>query len=254
MFGSWNSAVQAIEDLIQVAGNHRAMMILNKVYKAFFHCEDFIHWAYKPNLPATFQLALEIEFKRELHLQNEGNDTDANYDLPQPLKKTAYIYVVTAVVETSFDPIGYHGFGYHGSTKPAFTSTLTGRPAEPTLHQMVHRGLSHDDLPSPVVDSNDDEEEEDFPTAPCDDWVWSVEPIPERDLCIHMAQRKPETSFLPKYHPTTGTCIQVINHRRTLESIKTLPDTIYHNADTLSTFYSLLNSSFQYNFISLNRH
>ena len=65
MFGSWNSAIWAIEDLVQVAGNHRATMILNK---AFLHCEDFLHWAYKPNLPATFLLALDIEFKRGLYI------------------------------------------------------------------------------------------------------------------------------------------------------------------------------------------
>ena len=78
MFTSWNSTVWAIEDLIQVARNHRAMMILNKVYKAFFHCRDFINWTYKPNLTATFLLALEIEFKRELYLHDEDYDTDAN--------------------------------------------------------------------------------------------------------------------------------------------------------------------------------
>ena len=45
------------------------------------------------------------------------------------------------------------------------------------------------------MDPNDDEEEEDFPTAPLDDLVWSKEPIPERDLCIHMAPGRPEASY-----------------------------------------------------------
>ena len=35
MFGAGNNAVWAIEDLIQVAGTHRALIILDKVYKAF---------------------------------------------------------------------------------------------------------------------------------------------------------------------------------------------------------------------------
>ena len=78
MFGAWNNAVQAIENLIQVAVNHRAMMILDKVHKAFFHCKDFIYWVYKLHLTHTFQLALEIEFKRGLHLHGEYHDTDAN--------------------------------------------------------------------------------------------------------------------------------------------------------------------------------
>ena len=37
MFGSWNSAVWAIVNFIQEARNHRATMILKKV---FHHCED----------------------------------------------------------------------------------------------------------------------------------------------------------------------------------------------------------------------
>ena len=57
-------------------------MILKMVYKAYFYCEDFLHWAYKPNLPATFLLALENEFENGLYLHDEGYDTDVNYGLP----------------------------------------------------------------------------------------------------------------------------------------------------------------------------
>ena len=106
MFGSWNSVVCAIEDLIQVAGNHRALMILKKVYKALFNCEAFMNWVYKLNLAHMFLLVLEIKFVRGLYLYDEGHDIDANYDLPQPLKETVYIYAVTAVAKTFFDPIG----------------------------------------------------------------------------------------------------------------------------------------------------
>ena len=45
-----------------------------------------------------------------------------------------------------------------------------------------------------------DDKEEDFPTAPLDDFVWSKEPIKERDLCIHMAPRKPEISYPSQIH------------------------------------------------------
>ena len=40
-------------------------MIFDKVYRTFFHYEDFLHWAYKPNLQAIFLLVLEIELKRD---------------------------------------------------------------------------------------------------------------------------------------------------------------------------------------------
>ena len=97
---------------------------------------------------------------------------------------------VTAMAET-FDPTGYKG-----SAIPNFISTPTGRPVEPPFHQMVCRCPYFDDSPLPAVDPNDEEEEEDdFPTTPLDNSVWSEEPMPERDLCIHMAPRKPETSY-----------------------------------------------------------
>ena len=87
MFNSQNNAVWAIEDLIQVVRNHRTTMILNKVYKAFFHCEDFINWAFKPNRACKLLLAFEIKFERGLYLHDEGYDIDANYNLPQHLKR-----------------------------------------------------------------------------------------------------------------------------------------------------------------------
>ena len=106
MFGAWNNIVLAIQDLFQVARTHRAMMILNKVYKAFFHYKDFVNWDYKLHLTHTFLFALEFEFERGLYLHDKGYDNDANYDLPQPLKRSTHIYAVTADNETSFDPMG----------------------------------------------------------------------------------------------------------------------------------------------------
>ena len=68
MFGIGNNTIQDKSSWIQVASNHRSTVILNKVYKAFFHYDDFLHCAYSPdqNLLAMFMLALEIEFEREI--------------------------------------------------------------------------------------------------------------------------------------------------------------------------------------------
>ena len=76
-----------------------------------------------------FLLALEIEFEKGLYLHNAGYDTDVNYDLPQPLKKSAHMYVVTSVAETSFNPMGYQG-----STVSIFPSALKGRSMEPPFY------------------------------------------------------------------------------------------------------------------------
>ena len=74
-------------------------MILNKVYKAFFYCEDFLHWAYKPNLLAMFLEALEIKFERGLYLHDEGYDNDANYDLPQSPQASKLWWLILPAVD-----------------------------------------------------------------------------------------------------------------------------------------------------------
>ena len=97
---------------------------------------------------------------------------------------------VTAADKTSFDPMGPQESEMH-----PLTSTPKGRPIGLPLQQMTHRCLSFHDAPPPLVDPNDNEEEEEyFPTAPLDDLVWSEEPIPERDLCIQVAPKRPEAS------------------------------------------------------------
>ena len=51
-------------------------------------------------------------------------------------------------------------------------------------------------MPPTIMECDDEDEgEEYFPTAPLDDEVWLEEPIPERDLCIHMAQGESESNY-----------------------------------------------------------
>ena len=77
-----------INNCILAANNHRSTGILNKVYKAFFYCDDFQHWAHRPNqkLLATCMLALEIKFERSLYFYNEGYETGDDYDVVQLVK------------------------------------------------------------------------------------------------------------------------------------------------------------------------
>ena len=157
-------------------------MILDKVYKPFFHCEDFMNWVYKLNLTHMFLLPLEIKFKRELYLHDEGYDTDANYDSPQPFKMTTHIYVVRATAETAFQTTVY------------LSSTPKGRPAEPTLHWMAHRHLKFGDPPPPAVDPNNNLEEENSYSTP--GWIGLVQgTYTGKDLCIHIAPRRPEGNY-----------------------------------------------------------
>ena len=52
-------------------------------------------------------------------------------------------------------------------------------------------------LPTVMEYDDEDEEVEYIPTPPLGDEVWLEEPIPERELCIHMAPRRPETRYTP---------------------------------------------------------
>ena len=112
-----------------MARNYRSIIILDKVYKAFVHCDDFLHWAFRANLSAMFMLALEIKLEGALYLHNEGYKTDDDYGLPQPLNKPTHINKGPSVAEASFDSVGYQG-----STIPASPSTLKRRPADSPLH------------------------------------------------------------------------------------------------------------------------
>ena len=183
MFGIWNSAIWEMSSLIQMARKHRSTVIIGKVYKVFFHCDDNLHWANRPDkvLHSTYLLALEVEFKLALHLHNEGYDTDNIYDLPPMFKRTAHIHVVTSKNEGSFKPSDSQG----GAVSIPL-STSTGRTAGSPFYRSAWKHI--DDMPLPIMECND-EEEEYFPTATMDDSVWSKVPKPERDLCIHMAQR-----------------------------------------------------------------
>ena len=66
---------------------------------------------------------------------------------------------------------------------------------------MVCRHLNFDDLAPSAVDSDDVKEEENFPQHPWMTQYGLRKSITERDLCIHMALRKPETSY-PSQIPT----------------------------------------------------
>ena len=64
--------------------NYRSTVVLNRVYKVFLHCEDFLNWDHRlGQLPlARFMVALEMKFEWTLYLHNEGYKTDDHYDLP----------------------------------------------------------------------------------------------------------------------------------------------------------------------------
>ena len=137
-------------------------MVFNKVYKAFFHFEDFLHWAHEPDqiFLAMFMLVLEIGFERALYLYDECYKSSDDYDLPQPLNKSMQIYTV---------PSAAHSFLQAQRLPEVNDSHLSINPKMKTsgvpLHWPVSRWLNLNNLPPSAADSNDDIEEN-FPTHP----------------------------------------------------------------------------------------
>ena len=136
-------------------------------------------------------MALKVKFELALHQHNEGYDTDNIYDLSQLLKKATNILVVAITNKGSIYSSGSQGG--EASTHPL---TPTRRAVEPLFHRWAHKYLNFNDMPPTIMECYyQDKEEEYFPTAPLDDEVWLKEPIPERDLHIRMATRRPETNY-----------------------------------------------------------
>ena len=74
-------------------------------------------------------------------------------------------------------------FGSSDKENPsADSSPLHGR-AEESLPAQQHMLYHHTD--DSFQDATNEEEEEDFPTAPLNDNVWLEEPVPVTHLCIH---------------------------------------------------------------------
>ena len=108
-------------------------------------------------------------------------------------------------------------------------------------------------MPSTITEcDNKDTEEEYFPTAPLDEEVWLKEPIPERDLCIHMIPRRQDTnhtswacaypqeyipeqatSYPQEYNPKQGTANPEASASEAITWDKVLSDLLCNMPDTV---------------------
>ena len=89
---------------------------------------------------------------------------------------------------------------------------------------------------------SDNDTEENFPTASLDDPVWCKIPIPDRDLCIHMAVGKSETSYPSQIStPSQEPINKSITQEEPMDSTESdIPDLIDILEDALFQHYLLL--------------
>ena len=190
----WNSAIQQVNNWIHMAGIYWSTVVLHKVHMAFFNRDYFGEVTTRENkyLLVQFTWALEMEFERALQFHDEGYESSNDYDLPKLLIRSTHIYLVSSAVETSFNSTDYQE-----STTATSLSTPKPRQVELPLHWAVCRWLAFSDTPLLAADSNNSAEEEDSPTAV----VWSEEPIPDRQICTHMALDNSGTGYFFQLPP-----------------------------------------------------
>ena len=149
---------------------------------------------------------LNDAFEWELTPDDKGYESGSEIlNIPTPLCRTWCLYHISASDNLSFDPATpltslhphqSHPPQWHRSHRSVSchfpfsndesTSTdgsqLYGR-AEQSSPIQQHVVYHHTD--DSFQDATNEEEEEDFPTAPLNDDIWLGEPIPHRHLCIH---------------------------------------------------------------------
>ena len=109
------------------------------------------------------------------------------------------------------------------------------------FHQGIHWCLTFDEISSPEMDSND--EEEDFSIAVLDDLVWSEEPIPNNHqyLFIHQIPCHTPRPATPPPQPIQEEVPQSLTSLMSLKNIYltlTLGDTVHINTNGNMTFKS----------------
>ena len=85
-------------------------------------------------------------------------------------------------------------FGSSDIENPSADSSPLHRKAEQS--SPVQQCMFYHCTDDSFQDATNEEEEEDFPTAPLNDNVWLEEPVPARHLCIH---EQSEPNFLCSY-------------------------------------------------------
>ena len=174
---------------------------------------------------------LNDAFATELAQEDEGYESwSETFNMPIPLSRAPRIYHVTMVEDLSFNPTNL-GQSPTTLDEHAKSTCCSYRSSSITHHQLVftslddespvrcskqcnqhpstndsrhdpweadasysvHHNLCHPTNPFLTDDlgTNTTSSEEDFPTVPSKDNIWSKEPIPDRCLCIHETPNEP---------------------------------------------------------------
>ena len=145
---------------------------------------------------------LNAVFESKLTLEDEGHESGSeNFNIPTPFRRTSKIHHVSSDENISFDPTTPHSTGmsqsYHKPVQCQLTFSSsddedTSTVNNPSPSSIVPLQKPVDFLQQPhtkcaltICDDLDNEEEEDFQTVSLEDDHWTMEEIPDRQLCIH---------------------------------------------------------------------
>ena len=104
LFNLWNNVVHQMNYWVHTAGRYRAISIIGRVHAAFFNCHQFNALTYMPGqiVLARMMTALDLEFEKALHYQNEGFESYKDYHLLPHVMRPVYVFSVFTT-EASFN-------------------------------------------------------------------------------------------------------------------------------------------------------
>ena len=180
-YGIWNTTLASLQFWIEDLAPTNLGEASERVYHYFFWTpiSHTLHQLPEEILYGCFVLALNAAFMQHLSSQDEGYDSGSNEDVPTPLCTIPHIHHVSSLDNASFNPV-------HSTLHRPVTCTPTHSPTRSVRRSLSFNDDSMDTTASPDNSSpqcsdleTQEEEEEDFQTAPLDDEFWSTEMVPE---------------------------------------------------------------------------
>ena len=152
LFNLWNNTVCQMNYWVCAAGRYSSTSMLERFHKAFFDYYQFDAMTYMPDeiILARMMTTLDLEFKRALHYQDEGFDSNNDCELPPWITRPIYMYFIFTI-EASFNLADL-------TKAKQRISPFTSR--HPRSQEGVCRHLTFNEIipPMPKTDHEDDKE------------------------------------------------------------------------------------------------
>ena len=192
-YSIWNPAVTALQFWTTDLDPLTFSNAIERVYTVFFCSDSAQHLRYisEEILFGCFVTTLHDAFEWKLALKDGRYESWSEHlNIPTPLHRAPCLYHISTYENLSFGTATPRA---HPSPNPIttvhccfmFRGDKESSPNRGTLHPRMEH---HSPVEHPMAchfSSIEEDEEEYFPTAPLNDYVWMEEPVLDRHLSIH---------------------------------------------------------------------